>query len=50
MTCTVNVNVPVVEGTPEIMPVDSFRVSPGGRAPETSDQVKGPKPLSMVKI
>jgi hypothetical protein len=39
VTCAVKLNVPAEVGVPPIAPVETFNVSPGGRLPETSDQV-----------
>ena len=42
VTCAVNENVPVVVGVPVIAPEAGFNCKPGGRAPETTDHVRGP--------
>jgi hypothetical protein len=38
-TVVVKVEVPVLVGVPEIVPVEGVRVSPAGRPPEVIDQV-----------
>jgi hypothetical protein len=39
LTVAVKLDVPLVVGVPEIMPVVAARVSPAGRLPEVIDQV-----------
>lgn len=42
-------DVPVVVGVPEIIPVDASRLSPGGRVPLVTDQLKGAVPPSAQR-
>ena len=44
LTLTVKFDLPTVRGTPEITPVDAFRLSPAGSDPELSDHVPPPAP------
>ncbi|MGD0922781.1 MAG: hypothetical protein ABSA70_13590 [Terriglobia bacterium] len=44
VTCTVNVQLPVLVGVPEITPVDELSDNPGGSVPLMTLQVSVPAP------
>jgi hypothetical protein len=44
---SVKLNVPVVVGVPEIVPIDEFNTNPGGRIPLMIDQAIGTVPLAL---
>jgi len=44
---TVKLNVPAIEGKPEITPVVPFKLNPTGRLPAETDQVIGVVPLAL---
>ena len=44
---TVKLNVPAVVGVPEIMPVDVFKLRPGGRLPLEIAHVIGVIPVAL---
>ena len=44
LTLTVKFDLPTALGTPEITPVDAFRLRPAGSDPELSDHVPAPAP------
>ena len=45
-----NVNVPWVEGVPEIAPVVVLRANPGGRVPELTENVRGAVPPVTIMV
>ena len=50
VTLTVKLEAPAVVGVPAIPPVEAFRVSPGGKAPELIDHEYGAVPPEAVKV
>ena len=50
VTTRVKVEVPDVVGTPEIRPVDGWRVRPPGSVPPVTDHVYGPWPPVAVAV
>jgi hypothetical protein len=50
VTCRPTLKVPGWVGVPEMTPVLVFRLSPGGRSPETMLQLKGPVPPETVRV
>ena len=39
LTCTVKLTVPITVGLPEMVPVEEFKLRPGGSVPELIDHV-----------
>ena len=46
----VTADVPAVVGVPDTVPVAVFSVSPAGKAPEATDQVKEPLPPLAASV
>jgi len=44
VTRSVNLNEPVLVAVPEILPFDGLRLSPGGKAPLVTPQIRVPMP------
>jgi len=49
VTCTAKLKVPVV-GVPEIMPVEAFKLRPGGKEEEVIDHVYGVVPPAAARL
>ncbi len=50
VTSTEKLVVPEAVGVPDMVPVDAFKVSPAGRAPEFIDQTKGVVPPLAARV
>ena len=50
VTCTAKSKVPEVVGVPEIMPVEAFKLRPGGKEEEVIDHVYGVVPPVAARL